>query len=532
MRRRLSTPFGLGVIALVLAVVYTYWAFTKANPLSSPYELHAIFESANNVGVRSPVRIAGIEVGKVTNVEPLDDGSGLANVTMEIDDEGLPIKKDAELKVRSRLFLEGNYFVELHPGSPSAPEVESGHTIPPNQTASPVQFGQLLTALQSDTREELQSIFRELSAAYRGRGARGFNEAIKHWESAYRNTAIVNDATLGQEEHDLTRVLDGQARVFGALSRDEEALRELVTQLNRTVAAFARQEDNLRAAIPELRDVLREGRPALSSLNTALPSIQAFARDALPGARSSRATLDAQIPFIRQARRLVSEAEGRGLARDLRRTVPNLVRLNERSARSFEQSRALARGQNRVLRPFSTTPIPDPAFPNHTNEAFFEESPRAFVGLSGESRLADANTPFFRTLASTGHTTIQVTGETGERLFGQVGLPILGVRPPRPPEAPVFRPNVPCETQEPPELAAPAGPGDQQVEPNPQRTAAERRRQRIAAQQIEDITTHLESTLSGRPSIDPLQFSEDGMELQADLLDLVRTSDGRWRKKR
>lgn len=532
MRRRLSTPFGVGVIGIVLIALGTYFAFTKANPLASPYELHAIFESAGNVGVRSPVRIAGIDVGKVTKVEPLDDGSGLARVTMEIDDEGLPLKRDAELKVRSRLFLEGNYFVELHPGTPSAPEIGSGHTIPPNQTASPVQFGQVLTALQSDTREELQAIFRELSAAYRGRGARGFNEAIRHWESAYRNTALVNDATLGQEEHDLTRVLDGQARVFGALSRDEEALEELVTQLNRTVAAFASQEDNLRAAIPELRDVLREGQPALASLNTALPSIQAFARDALPGARSSRATLDAQIPFIKQARRLVSEAEGGGLARDLRRTVPNLVRLNVRSARSFEQSRALARCQNRVLRPFSTTPIPDPAFPDHSGEPFYEESQRAFVGLSGESRLADANVPFFRTLASSGHTTLQVTGETGEELFGTVGLPIQGVRPPRPPQAPVFRPNVPCETQEPPVMEAPAGPGDQEVEPQPQRTAAERRRQELAAEQLREITTHLESVLAGRPSIDPLQFSEEGIRLQADMLGLVRTREGRWREQR
>ena len=532
MSRRPATPLGVGIVALVLAVVGTYFAFTKANPFAEPYELKAIFKSANNLATRSPVRIAGIDVGKVTRVESLGDGSGMARVTMELDDEALPIKRDAELKVRSRLFLEGNYFVELRPGTPTEPEVESGHTIPPNQTAFPVQFGQVLTALQSDTREDLQSLLRELSRGYQGRGARGFNEAIRHWESAYRNTTLVNQATLGRDEHDLTRVLDGQARVFGALARDEQALMNLVTDLNTTVASFAEQEDNLRAAIPELRDVLREGRPALASLNQALPSIRAFARDALPGARSSRATLDAQIPFITQARRLVSRREGGGLAKELRRTVPALVRLNERSALSFEQSRALARCQNRVLLPFSTTPIPDPAFPETSGEAFFEESPRAFVGLSGESRLADANTPYFRTLATSGATTVVSTGETGERLIGQVGLPLLGVRPPRPPQAPVFRPNVPCETQEPPDLAAAAAPGDEQVQAQPQRTAADRRRARLGAEQLEEITAHLEAVLDGSPSIDPLQFSEEGIELQSDLLGLVRTREGRWRKRR
>ena len=130
--------------------------------------------------------------------------------------------------------------------------------------------------------------------------------------------------------------------MYGALSSNEEALKDLVTGLNDTMSGFAREEDNLRAAIPELRDVLREGRPALASLNTALPEIRAFAREALPGARSSKATLDAQLPFIRQARGLMSEPELRGLAARLRAAVPYLVRLNQGTTLTLEQNRALA----------------------------------------------------------------------------------------------------------------------------------------------------------------------------------------------
>ncbi len=36
-----------------------------------------------------------MDVGKVVEVEPLEDGSGLAKVTMQIKDKGLPIKRDA-----------------------------------------------------------------------------------------------------------------------------------------------------------------------------------------------------------------------------------------------------------------------------------------------------------------------------------------------------------------------------------------------------------------------------------------------------
>ena len=360
-------PFAAGLIAVVLITIGTYLAFTKANPFANPYELNAVFENTNRLANKSPVRIAGVEIGKVVNVEPMENGSGLVRVKMEIADEGLPIKKDAELKVRSRLFLEGNYFVDVEPGTPGSADLEDGDTIPPNQTASPVQFGQLLTTLQSETRTNLRTLLREYSSSLKREGAAGFNEAIKHWEDAYRNTSQVSDAYRGQEPHDLTRVLKSQAKVFGALSKDDESLKDLVVGLNDTISGFARQEDNLKAAIPELRDVFREGRPAFASLDRALPEIRGFARDATPGAISSSPTLDAQIPFVRQLRQLVAEDELGGLTRQLRSAVPFLARLNTRSPKTFAQNRALAACQNTVLRPFAETPIPDPDFEYQNN---------------------------------------------------------------------------------------------------------------------------------------------------------------------
>lgn len=528
-QRRGMAPFIAGAIAIVLLAVGTYFAFTKANPFASPFEVTAVFENTNRLANRSPVRIAGVDVGKVVAVEPMENGSGLIKVKMEIKDEGLPIKKDATLKVRSRLFLEGNYFVDVEPGTPNAPNLGDGDTIPPNQTASPVQFGQFLTTLQSDTREELQTFLREYSSGLKGSGARGFNEAIKHWEDAYRNTSQVNDATRGIEQHDLSRVLRGQGRVFGALSRDEIALKELVSDLNETVSGFARQEDNLSAAIPELRDVFRVGRPALASLNRAFPEIRGFARDALPGARSSSPTLDAQLPFIKQARQLVADDELGGLTRRLRRAVPFLARLNRRSPKTFEQNRALASCQNNVLLPFAKSPIPDPDFDYHTDEPWFEESGRAFVGLSGESRTADANSPFFRTLAGGGPTTLVSTGEAGERLFGQLMFPLNGVRPARPSRRPPLRPNVPCEIQDPPDLNAVGGSAGTQttaqgdVSSNPASLAREKAR----PEQYRRLKEYADRTRRGLPAIDPLVWWGAGERKQLKELGLMRDEKGR-----
>ena len=457
------SPAKAGVIALVVIVILTFEGFTRFSPFKSPFELKATFHSVNNLQPKSPVRIAGVNVGAVTEVKPLGSGKGVT-VTMEIQDMGLPIHKDTQMKIRPRIFLEGNFFVDVLPGSPSAPDVKSGDTIPINQTSTPVQLGDLLTALQSDTRSDLKVLLDEYAVKGLGNGgAEAYNRAIDDAAEAFRTSSIANEATLGERPHDLSNLLRGQQRLFAELAANPAVLKDLVTQLNVTFLAFARQDSALRATIPLLRDTLRVGRPALASLDAALPSLRNFARDALPGVRSSGPTIDASLPFIHQVRLLVRPQELRGLVADLRPTIPALARLNRATIPLLNEGRALSRCQNEVIVPFANTPIPDPDFPQNTGQTFYKQTARGLVGLAGESRLTDANTPMFHANLGGGATTILNTNDRGESVFGAAPGPPQGVRPARPNNRPVFRPNIPCETQEPPDLNAPGGPADRSV---------------------------------------------------------------------
>jgi phospholipid/cholesterol/gamma-HCH transport system substrate-binding protein len=437
------TPFRAGLLALVVIGVLTFFGFTKANPFSNPYELKAVFNTANNLKPKSPVRIAGVDVGKVTKVEPLTEGNGAAKITMELKKKGLPIHKDAQLKIRQRIFLEGNFFVDLYPGSPSAPTAKTGYTIPVNHTAAPVQFSQLLAALQSDTRDDLKTFLYEYQKGLSGAGARGFNDSIRYWKSAYKNSSLANDATLGQEPtKDLQRVLKGQAKTFGALDRDEQALKDLITNFNITAGAFARQDVALEASVPALRDTLRVAQPALRSLNNALPSLRAFARDALPGVRSSDPTLKASLPFITQARRLVSKKELRGTAALLRRYIRDFVNLNDQSVDLSVQGRQLSACTNKVLVPFFHLQVPDPDFPANNNQAVRNQAQRSFPPLAGESRLTDGNGNGFFHVNSV---------SPGNKV--RPGPPTDGGS-----QVPPHRPDQPCELQQLPNLHAPGGP--------------------------------------------------------------------------
>src|SRR5262249_27706737 len=57
------------LILIALAIIGTYLAWRKEIPSQSHYELHAVFQNAVNIRKDSPVRIAGVNVGKVTGVK-------------------------------------------------------------------------------------------------------------------------------------------------------------------------------------------------------------------------------------------------------------------------------------------------------------------------------------------------------------------------------------------------------------------------------------------------------------------------------
>jgi virulence factor Mce-like protein len=159
------TPFAAGLTVAVAVAVFSFLVFGNDVPFTRPYQVKAVVQNANNIKPKSPVRIAGVEVGKVKKVEPAGGDSTASIITMNIEDKGRPIYKDAELKIRPRIFLEGNFFVDLSPGSPGAKELADQGTIPLANTSSPVQLDQVLTSLQSDTRKDLQKLIQGYGSA-------------------------------------------------------------------------------------------------------------------------------------------------------------------------------------------------------------------------------------------------------------------------------------------------------------------------------------------------------------------------------
>lgn len=458
-----------GLLAIVVIAGALALAFGGL-PFRGGYELNAVFADTANVGLRSPVRIAGVDVGQVTAVEPLAEDSTASVVTMELDDAALPIRADAELKIRPRIFLEGNFFVDLEPGTPQGAELDSGDTVPMTQTAAPVQLDQVLGTLQADAREDLRTVIRGWGEAVDGAptaaedasqdpAARGLtageagNRALRYAPGALRGIAVVNQALLGREPGDLARLIRGSADVSRQLVRSERQLQDLIVDFDTTVTALAARQSDLRATVRALPRLLEAADPALDALNAAFPPTRAFAREVLPGVNETAATIDAAFPWVAQARRLVAPAELQGLARTLQPATADLARSVDGTVGLLPQVDLVDRCLLDVLLPTGDIVIQDP--PLTTGVTNYKEFFQAMVGLAGESQNFDGNGPYTRFQPGGGPYTVSTGALPGlGRLYGNAVAQPLGSRPARPARRPPYNRAAACHRQQPPDLNA------------------------------------------------------------------------------
>jgi len=476
-----SNPLRFGIIVVVVVALVAYFGFTKHIPFKHGFRLKAEFATAVNIKPKSPVRIAGVDVGKVSSIAR-QGKAGL--VTMEIESKGLPIHSDATLKIRPRIFLEGNWFIELQPGSPSAKTLSSGDTVPITQTSDPVQLDQVLDALNTDTRANLQTFLIEYGEALthkpnaaedaeqdpevRGlNAAQALNKTYHRSPSALRGTAIVNQALGGTEPHDLSKLIAGVGKVTSALNVHEQQLSELIGNFNTFFAAFAAQSQSLRTTVAELPSTLGGIDRGLASLDASFAPTRTFLHDILPGVRATPATVTAALPWIEQVQASLQPSELGGVAKGLAAATPSLARLTGEQVPLFQQADLFNKCLTKVFYPAGNTKLQDGTSTSGVED--YKEFWYSLVGLASIGQGFDGNGAMVKFLVGNSGQTLRSapvsilnTKIQGLRLLARSPLAPQGTRPAYPAEEPPYEPLVPCYTQAVPNFNGPLsqGPAD------------------------------------------------------------------------
>jgi hypothetical protein len=474
-------PLRFGIVFLAILLIALFFAFNKHIPFKHGYSLKAVFATAVDIHATSPVRIAGVDVGTVSSIRR-DGETGL--VSMEIESKGLPIHADATLKIRPRLFLEGNYFIELQPGSPTAKTLSSGATIPITQTADPVQLDQVLDALNTDTRANLQNFLqgygdaltRKPTAAENAEqdpdvsglnAAQALNKSYHRGPSALRSSAIDAQAVTGTEEHDLSKLIASVGTVAAALNVHEQDLGELIVNFNTFFHSLAVQAPSISATVAVLPGALSSIDRGFSSLAAALPPTRTFVLDIIPGVKQTPATISTGLPWIEQVRDSLAPSELGGVAKGLVAATPSLARLFSEQPAFFKQTNLFSQCLTKVFYPAANTKLQDG--PNTSGVEAYKEFFYTLAGLAGLGQSFDGNGVMDRFLVGGGGPTFRSapvgivgTSAKGLSLVARSPLTPEGTSPAFPAEEPPYKPLVPCYTQAVPDFNGPLshGPAD------------------------------------------------------------------------
>ncbi len=465
-RARISNV-AAGAIGVVLVVAVCWVVFGGPIPFSGGgFKLKAVYTSQTELHLASPVRIAGVDVGEVTGIQHIGGNSPATLVTMSIARKGLPIHADATTNIRPRLFLEGNYYINLQPGTPQAPPLSSGATLSSPHNSGPVQLDRVLSALNSNARANLQTLLQGLGSALnqvptaaqdasqdpsqRGLTAgQSLNRSLKYSANAFKASAIVDQAFLGERPHDLSGAVAGTEKFFSGLAADQGRLSDLVTTFNATMRALANRQQDLSDTIGLLPGTLEATNNALGPLQASFGPTRRFAAAILPGVKQTGPTIAAGLPWLAQTQALVSRHDLGGLLTYLTPAIQN-------TGTTVVSLKQLLRGSGQLAVCFTHTIIPtgnqrisDP--PLTTGLRDYQELFQGAVGLASASGGFDGNGRYIRSTVGGGDLRVQTasTKVSGGPVFGNAVLPPLGTRPAFTGTAPPIDRDVPCGREAP-----------------------------------------------------------------------------------
>ncbi|WP_219412788.1 MCE family protein [Pseudonocardia nigra] len=247
----------------------------------------AYFTDAAAVFEDNSVRVLGVRVGTITQVEP--EGTRV-RVEMRIDDD-LQLPADIHAVVVSPSVVTGRY-VQLTPTYSGGPELTDGAVIPLERTAVPLGV------------DDLTRTATELSRAL---GPNGLNST-----GALSDVLDVGAANLEGNGAALNSTIRNLGELSGTLADSREELFGTVTELQSFVSNIAENDAEVREFTTRLEDVagfLADEREdlgaAVRELSIALGDVAAFVRDNRSALRSNVDRLtDVTAVLVKQQRAL------------------------------------------------------------------------------------------------------------------------------------------------------------------------------------------------------------------------------------
>ena len=269
-------------------LLFLWLSFGGPIPLKPKgYRVQIAFPEATQLAVEADVRAYGVSIGKV-RAKDRDPAGNRTLATIEIDRKYAPIHADAKAILRQKTLL-GETFVELTPGTNSAPAIEEGGRLEQDQVAESVELDEILEALDPYTRKAFRTWQQDLGSAVQGRG-QDLNDSFGNLPSFVEAGGDLFQ-TLDEERQALRQLVRNTGEVFGALTEKEDQLRTLIDRQDDVFTAIANEREAFAETWRIFPTVLDEQKRTMVRLESFSGKAEPVLRDLAPAMRDLEPTL-------------------------------------------------------------------------------------------------------------------------------------------------------------------------------------------------------------------------------------------------
>jgi len=280
--------FALSCFGILL---FLWLAFGGPTPLKAKgYRFRTSFAEATQLAQEADVTISGVRVGKVRQLSAGRDGRTQAIV--ELERRYAPLPSDSRAVLRQKTLL-GETYVELSPGSPSAPVIREGGVLAASRVSATVELDEIFRAFDGRTRASFQVWLQSLAQGFVGRG-RDLSDVFGNLPVfAEQGNEVLR--VLASQQGATRRLVANTGQVFAALTERRGQLRGLVSNAERVFGTLASRSEEVRGLFRALPAFEREGKLTVERVTR-------FARDTDPLVSEFRPVARQLAPTLREAR--------------------------------------------------------------------------------------------------------------------------------------------------------------------------------------------------------------------------------------
>jgi phospholipid/cholesterol/gamma-HCH transport system substrate-binding protein len=260
-------------IGSALLIVGIFLLGNKESLFRPTFTVKAYFSNIEGLRNGAPVRLGGIDVGSVKDIQIVQDTTGKIEVSMRLQNEIQRfIRKDTKASIETE-GLVGNKVVILQIGSASADPIGEGGVI---QAKDPVGFAAVIDETQGImgyTKEMTKSMSEIVEKINRGEGTIG--KILTDEKLYYQATELTKRA-----DQSLYAVITELEKVSDIFKNLGSGVNEVITNVNRVVTEIDTIISDIHKGRGMLGQVLVEGSDYDSLFTTTMSEIQKTSIDA------------------------------------------------------------------------------------------------------------------------------------------------------------------------------------------------------------------------------------------------------------